>query len=138
VGRVTSLLDVTVSSGPATLNYEIRRGDPFVDPLTFVDTDALDAGTVTAIDLTAEEWAGTWRAAIKRRESDPDSAIVAEFAIDLDELDLGVLPISLTGTQTRALDGVYVWDLQLTYADAPDDPITYLAGTILVSKDVTP
>lgn len=113
---------------PAVYPITLTQGDGFQLPLTLKQSK-----TGPGIDLTGY----TAEADIRRNAADPAESAVFSVAI-LDQTvpaNLGKIVMSLTPVQTRALNGKYVYDLQLT--PAAGTPLTYLKGTITIEPDVT-
>jgi hypothetical protein len=124
---VTAVVSISATSGPVELNLEGYCGDEFTLTLPFEDED-----TGQPIDLTTDAWAGFWKSQMRRRHAD---GVAAEFDIDTEQLTNGILVLGIAGDVMETLDGIYGWDLQLTYPDGV--PMTIFAGTFHASLDWT-
>ena len=106
---------------PGALALRIYRGDDIGFKITLQQSGSpIDAPT------------SGWSAQIRAR-ANPDSPVLATFAIDASEAADGVLRLSLTGSETLALPKKAQWDIQ---CDA-NGVRTYLAGDLLVDEQVT-
>ena len=116
---------------PPTFNIEIYQGDTFS---MFMRLRALDSNGDPGdyIDLTGS----TAKAQIRANAAavDPPDA---EFTCTLGNQGTvpGSLFVELTHTQTAALTGNGVYDVQVTHADGRIR--TYLAGTTTLIKEIT-
>jgi hypothetical protein len=113
--------------GIGRLDLTIKRGDLYPHQLEFV-TRAAD-GTITPIDVSDR----VYTAQIRERQA---SATAVAFTIDTSQADNGIILLTLTGDQTRALPAIAVWDLQ-EVIPPETDPVTLLAGSVTVKGDVT-
>lgn len=105
------------------IDLPLYQGDSFNGIVTITNADG------TPADLTG----CTARAQIRRAVADtaPDVAAEIECVITLPDRVF----ISLTSSQTGALSGQYVWDLQLT---TPTPVVTTIAGgKVTVTQEVT-
>lgn len=107
---------------PAKFDLRIVAGDSFVRTILLKEADG------TAIDLTGL----TGRAQVRDR---PKGKLLAEFDVDIATPATGEVVFSLTATQTRALPGAGVWDLELDGGDT--NTHTIIAGSVCVLPDVT-
>ena len=114
-------------SAPATRNLTIVHRDDYSHTFTIVDAASV------AIVLTGRTYAAQIRSA-------PATAGTADatFTVSLANLATGIVVISLTNTQTRALipSHPYFWDL-LETVTATSFKTTILAGKVSVVQDVT-
>jgi hypothetical protein len=124
---ITAVVSISATSGPVELNLEGYCGDEYTLTLPFEDED-----TGEPIDLTTEAWAGFWKSQMRRRL---DDGVAAEFVIDTEQLTGGILVLSLPADVMDVLDGIYGWDLQLTFPDGV--PMTPFAGTFFARRDWT-
>lgn len=63
----------------------------------------------------------------------PDDVLAVTFTVTV--LSPGTLRITLSGAQTALLPENGVWDFE--QRPPGTDPVTLLAGTVLISKDIT-
>jgi len=104
----------------------IYRGDTWPCKLTFTDDDG------DAIDIT--DW--TVYFTIKRNESDADSdAVIAKTITAHSNPTYGLTAFTLEPTETKALLGVYYYDIQVLTND--DEVYTILKGQFISSTDIT-
>lgn len=106
---------------PAKLDLTIVSGDSFSREIILEENDG------TPIDLTA--YAGY--AQIRTRAG---GALLADFTVVIDAPN-GKVTISLTTTQTAALPGKGVWDLELN--GGASNTHTVVTGCVCVLPDVT-
>lgn len=102
----------------------VYAGDTCVFP-----SYTFQAGTA-AIDLVAEgwtNWTATWRRGTHAEESIP-------LAVNTAQAASGIIGISASATQTRAMGSAGVWDLQ---AERPGEVRTFLMGSTTYRQDVT-
>lgn len=113
---------------PAEYNLDIYQGDDFS---LFVRLK--DGATQAYLDLTGY----TGQAQLRRQKSDPTALETFTVAIASPQSGdtLGGVYITMTKVQTAALDGIGVWDFELT--DAVPFTRTYLAGAFTVTPEVT-
>lgn len=112
---------------PVNRNLTIYKGDTF--DFTFkLRTKGAFGAPGDYVDLTG----ATAKAQI--RASQDDTTVMAEFTCSTGD-DTGSVSLQLSPTQTAALTGNGVWDVQITFADGAIK--TYLAGTTTVVKEVT-
>lgn len=109
---------------PGKVDIEFTRGDYYPLRLSFVDSQT----TPQPLDVSDK----TFTAQIRRT---PDDAILVQFDINGADRNAGLLLLSLEAAATGALSGSYVWDLQMV--DGAAKPVTWLAGTVYVKRDVT-
>lgn len=108
-------------SEPARVDLKMVAGDSFSKEFRLREQDG------TAIDLTGL----TGRAQVRDR---PGGELLAEFTVG--PLDAtGVVTISLTTAQTRALPGKGVWDLELD--GGATNTKTIVQGDVKVIPDIT-
>jgi hypothetical protein len=107
---------------PARLDLKFVAGDSFARSIQLKEADQ------TAIDLTGL----VGRAQIRER---PKGKLLADFAISIPTPTNGEVFFSLTATQTRALPGDGVWDLELDGGDT--NTHTVVSGNVKVIPDVT-
>lgn len=113
-------------STPAKLTqrWPIYAGDPASIAITFTNY-----GTTTPATLTASGWTCMWRAT-------RDAATAISATVDASEaVSSSRLTVSFTGTQTRAMAGKGVFDVQQIVDGG--DPITYVTGETSWEEDVT-
>jgi hypothetical protein len=109
---------------PGTLNLSVVAGDGYSHTLTFTDADGV-AQDQSAYTFRAQVREATW------------AETAADFGIDDTDAATGVIVISLTAVQTRALrTGSNVWDIERELT-AGGDPQTLLQGKFTVTPDVT-
>ena len=106
---------------PAKLDLTIVSGDSFSREIIIEESDG------TPIDLAAY----TGYAEIRTR---PGGDLLATFTVVIDA-PLGKVTISLTTTQTAALPGKGVWDLELN--GGATNTHTIVTGVVCVLPDVT-
>jgi len=117
------------------VNNEICLTDPVDQDLCVYRGDTgyfmivvTEADMTTPIDITT----ATWQAAIKRSVDDLDVAGV--FVVTPHAGEINVVDVTLFPAVSSTLDGVYVYDVQMTL----DNKVTTLvAGTLTVDKDVS-
>lgn len=107
---------------PARLDLKLVAGD------SFTRTIRLQEQGGTAIDLTGL----TGRAQIRDR---PKGKLLAEFTVAIPTPANGEVVFSLDTTQTRALPGKGVWDLELD--GGATNTHTIVSGEVCVTPDVT-
>ena len=76
---------------------------------------------------------GEWAAQVRREPQSID--VLTDFAVDTTQHDAGLILLSLTGEQVRAIPSGSVYDVQQTQPDV--EPRTWYRGRITVSWDVT-
>lgn len=103
-------------------NLDIYQGDDYAASVTVRNADN------TAADITGY----TASAQIRRAVADVDAVIVATITCTVQS---PLVLLALTHTQTEALTGRYVWDLQLTSAGGA--VTTVLEGNVIVDAEVT-
>lgn len=104
---------------------EIYSGDTVTWPTYTFKTDA---GVVR--DLVAEgwdDWHAQWRTTV-------DSGTAIELTLDVSDAANGIIGISATATESAAMGGNGVWDLQATQGDVVK---TWVRGKTKWIKDVT-
>ena len=107
---------------PAKLDLKFVAGDSFLRSIKLLEPDS------TPVDLTGL----TGRAQIRDR---PNGKLLADFTVTIPDPLAGEVFFSLDATQTRALPGGGVWDLEL---DGGITNIhTIVSGTVKVIPDVT-
>ena len=107
-------------------NLTVFRGDTLTKSLSFKDENS------AAIDITG--W--TIWFTIKSSQDDADSAKVAQDEVTVHTSSTaGLSTISLTATETDALEGNYYYDIQIKKVDGTVK--TVLDGRITFSKDIT-
>ena len=109
-------------SEPATLNLKFVAGDSFSRTIRLLESDS------TPIDLTGL----TGRAQIRDR---PKGKLLGTFTVTIPTPTNGEVTFALTATETRALPGSGVWDLELDGGDT--NTHTIVSGTVKVMPDVT-
>jgi hypothetical protein len=110
-GQVTQL--------PAVINITCYAGDDLSFSLPMTNSDGTDTDLTSAVIL----------AQVRQRPETP--AIVATFS---SAVTGNVITLTLAGTDSQGLSGVYVWDCQVTNAGAVYTPA---AGAITVNPDVS-
>lgn len=115
---------------PAPKDLAVYQGDDWDFPMRLRGR-AADGTLLDYIDLTG----CTPKAQV--RTSADDATVRAEMgaAIGNQVSSKGSVTLTLTHTQTAALDGEYVWDFQIT--DVAGKVRTYLAGAFRCDKQVT-
>ena len=111
----------------ARANLQIDRGATFSSDVTVSDTDG------TAFDLTGY----TAAAKMAKGYASTQTRVIITAAINNDPTT-GVITLSLTADQTKALDAParYVYDVEITKTS--DSTVTrVIEGLITVSPDVT-
>lgn len=103
-------------------DLEIYQGDSYEATVTVSNPDGTDADLT---DATAESQ-------IRRGPADSYPLVVA-FTVEI--LMPNLILLSLTGAQTTALTGDYMWDLELTTPERA--PETLLWGAVAVQPEVT-
>lgn len=106
---------------PGRHNLTIYRGDGFSAEILLVTSDG------TPLDIATSVFTAQCRSSVK------SSTLVSITCTPLTPSTAGKVRISLTGTQTRALQSG-VWDLQMVRG--AEQPRTLLAGAIIVRSDV--
>ncbi len=101
-------------------DLELVRGDDFSRVLQFRQND-------TPIDITTWDVTGQIRPQV-------DSPKKITLSLTKVDASIGLLRMELTSTQTAALRGVYVWDIERSIAGVTTTPV---GGKILVTPDVT-
>lgn len=123
----------TISLLPETLDIVLYSGDGF--SFKFICTDENGA----PIDIT-----GGVSAQIRLSRLAPETPAICDFAVNLVDAYLGIIVLSLTGSQTKALTEdpsaqsgrfVGVWDVQWEPADS--EPRTLCQGKAECVADVT-
>jgi len=123
----------------ATYNISLYQGDSY--SVGFILRDVLRDGSGVPILSTGGAYlagdaldldGSTVKAQI--RVSEDDSAVAAEFAVDVSTTVTGKVTLSLTSAQTSALT-VGKWDVQVTFPNG--DVLTVLKGAVKVTKEVT-
>lgn len=110
------------------VNLKAERGDTFIKILYFKD------GSGAVIDITG--W--TIYFTIKDNIDDIDAdAIVSKTITEHDDPTNGKSIVLLTASETNALDGDYVYDIQFKKDDTGGTVYTMMQGEISFSKDVT-
>jgi hypothetical protein len=117
-----------ISNIPQRVNLILYAGDGVALRLT-----AVNAETGASLDL-----AGELKAQVKAKRGDTEP--LAEFTINTDQADDGILDLFLTGEQTSDLftGGTQfkgAWDVQWL-ADG-EEPRTLVQGTVICDLDVT-
>lgn len=111
--------DVTPPGPVPTADLTVYEGDSYSVTLDF------------PFDLTGY----TFKAEIRPQAGDP--VLLASFAIQIDPLDNTKLNLSLTRAQTDLLPRRSYWDLQAMSPTDTDYEITYLRGSVYLTKQVT-
>lgn len=101
-------------------DFEIVRGDDFSRVIQFRQND-------TPLNISA--WTLNGQLRMK-----PDAVTKTTLALTTVDATQGTVRITLTKTQTAALKGVYVWDIERTVSGVKDTPV---GGLIKVAPDVT-
>jgi predicted metalloendopeptidase len=110
---------------PGELNLTEVQGDDWQIELNFID------GSGYAVDFSGSEFT-----AFIRRSKAKSAPIAALFQIDTDDVDLGVLVLSLGHSSSSELkDRYYYYDLQ--QIDSDGKYTTLLGGKITLIKEVT-
>ena len=110
---------------PGTLNIEFVAGDGYSLAITCQDSNG----------AALSQSAYTWTAKV-RKNWYTATADATAFTVDATAAATGVITLSLTAVQTRALGfGKQVWDTQRALGAA--DPVTVLRGTVTVLPDAT-
>lgn len=110
-------------STPATLDFNIYRGDDYVHQLVFTD----DATPPVSLNLSAY----TFRAEIRDRPEN-GTVIHGEFDIDTSQAADGIIVLSLLAVATNIPPGF--WDLEVNDGSSTQ---TWFAGAVNMSGDVT-
>jgi hypothetical protein len=100
--------------------------------LRFTQGDVYDLQLTFAVGGEGLDWSDfTFRAQVR---PSPDAPRFWSFDVDDSASDDGVVVISLTPEQTRAMPEDCSWDFERLDGD---DPVTLLAGSVRVTRDVT-
>ncbi len=102
----------------------VRRGDDFTMRLQFRDSD-----TDVPIDIS------TWTSMNAQLRRKPDDEVKTTFAITvIGGGTTGLADLALTRTQTAALNGIYLWDMERI---ASSKKLTVAGGEINFTSDET-
>ena len=109
---------------PATLpNIQFYAGDDFSRTLTFLRNDA-------PRDLVAEGWAN-WK--VQWRKSRQSATFIEATVVD-SQANSGIITITFSAAQTRAMAGPGVWDMQAVHNG---QAYTWWTGSTTWLEDVT-
>jgi hypothetical protein len=122
---------------PGELNLFLIRGDSRSATLTLTEKDA-DGNDVLDVDgnkvplvLPTTGWSAQVRAARTSAANVADYPVLMNFTVDASGGATGVIVLAWSGEDLDALPSSTYWDMQTS------DPITYLAGKLKVSDQVT-
>ena len=110
---------------------EIYAGDTWSRSFEIRRRDATDPAVSAPVDLVADGWGG-WIAQWRSRADSSEEPI--ELGVDASQAADGVMTLSATAAQTRAMRQSGVWDLQ---ASRGSEVRTWLAGSFTWGWDVT-
>lgn len=107
---------------PANQDLELYQGDSFAASVTVSNEDGTPAD-ISSYTATAQ---------IRRAVADADPVVVADITCTTES---PLVHLSLTAAQTTALNGRYMWDLQL--AGGAGEVITILRGAVKLTAEIT-
>jgi hypothetical protein len=112
-------------TGPAVADIEVRPGAKVALTLTY---EGLNGGTPPSlVGATAE---------MQVRPTADSTTVLAEADVEVDDA-AHTITLELSAATTAAMTRGGVYDVLVTFADAPDDPVCPLRGRVALVPGVT-